>query len=136
MTSGARSYLIINLVFASVLLGIIAYSAIFSPEKNSYPVQCVHVSITGDPCPSCGLSHSLSYIVRGDLESAQIWNIYGLRVFLFFVIQLIMRISLSLAIVRSKASSRQLLRFDILITIISFILGFSQFIEYNFKLLF
>lgn len=136
MTSGVRSYLIINLVFAGVVIGIIAYSGIFSPEKNRYPVECVHETLTGMPCPSCGLSHSFSYIVRGDLDNAFIWNRYGLRVFLFFVIQLIMRISISLSLLRSKASSRSLLRYDLLITILSFILGFNQFIAYNFRLLF
>jgi hypothetical protein len=135
VTSGARSYLIINIILAGVVIVILFYSVLFSPEKNNYPVQCVHERVSGIPCPSCGLSHSLSYIVRGDFNSAQLWNRYGIRVFLFFVFQLIARASISTSIIKSGKAPRSLIGFDLVITILSFILGFSQFVIYNFSLL-
>jgi hypothetical protein len=77
-------YLIINIFFAGVILLVIAYSGIFSSVKDNYPIACIHEKITGEPCFSCGLSHSFSLIVRGRIGDALDWNIFGLRVFLFF----------------------------------------------------
>ncbi|MCK7541036.1 MAG: DUF2752 domain-containing protein [Marinilabiliales bacterium] len=57
-------------------------------------MPCVHQVITGEPCPSCGLSHAFSLIVRGRVDEALQWNSHSMRVFLFFALQLIMRIAL------------------------------------------
>jgi hypothetical protein len=94
-------YLIINIVFAGVIFLIIAYSGIFSPDKNNYPVVCLHEKLTGVPCFSCGLSHSFSLIIRGRLAEAFQWNVYGMRVFLFFFSQLLMRIIFSVIYLRN-----------------------------------
>src|SRR5512138_317248 len=67
-------YLKINIVFAGVIMLVIAYSGIFSPDKNNYPVVCLHEKLTGIPCFSCGLSHSFSLIVRGRIAEAHQWN--------------------------------------------------------------
>lgn len=115
---------------------VIAYSGFFSPEKDNYPVPCVHEQITGKPCPSCGLSHSFSYIVRGDLESAISWNRYGIRVFLFFLFQLFMRVSNIIVLRFRKPDINRLVLMDVILAIITFILGFSQFISYNLRLIF
>ncbi|MBK8881431.1 MAG: DUF2752 domain-containing protein [Bacteroidales bacterium] len=77
-------YLILNIFFAGVVILIITYSGIFSPDKDDYPVVCIHQKITGEPCFSCGLSHSFSLIVRGRIDEAYRWNIYGMRVLSFF----------------------------------------------------
>ncbi len=58
-------YLIINILLAGVIILVMIYSGIFSPDKDDYPVTCIHEKLTGQPCVSCGLSHSFSLIVRG-----------------------------------------------------------------------
>ncbi|MEZ5011401.1 MAG: DUF2752 domain-containing protein [Bacteroidales bacterium] len=83
MNSTSRSYLTVNYILAGIVVVILLYSGIFSPARDSYPVDCVHQLLTGKPCPSCGLSHSFSLIVRGEFREASEWNIYGMRVFLF-----------------------------------------------------
>ena len=105
-------YLIINIFFAGVILLIIAYSGIFSPEKNNYPVACLHEKITGEPCFSCGLSHSFSLIVRGRIHEAYQWNIYGMRVFLFFISQLILRMAFSIFYLKYPGTRKQLIIID------------------------
>jgi hypothetical protein len=105
-------YLFINLVFAGVILLIFAYSGFFSPEKNNYPVVCIHEKITGEPCVSCGLSHSFSLIVRGKLEEAYQWNVYGMRIFLFFAAQLILRVVFSIYYLRYPQTRKQLIIID------------------------
>ena len=98
-------YLIINIIFAGVILLIFLYSGFFSPEKDSYPVICIHEKITGEPCVSCGLSHSFSLIVRGRIDEAYKWNQYGMRIFLFFALQLVMRVAFSFFYLNSALNS-------------------------------
>jgi hypothetical protein len=126
-------YLIINIVLAGIILLIMAYSGIFSPEKNNYPVVCIHEKLTGQPCVSCGLSHSISLILRGRIEEAYKWNTYGMRVFLFFVSQLFMRILFSRIYVNHPESRKQLIIFDIIGSIVIFIITFMPFLIYLFK---
>jgi hypothetical protein len=122
-------YLILNVFFAGVIILIIAYSGFFSPDQNNYPVVCIHEKITGEPCFSCGLSHSFSLIVRGRIHEAYEWNIYGMRVFLFFVSQLIMRIVFSLYYIRLASSRKQLIIVDSLGSGLIFLLTFWPFLE-------
>ena len=89
-----RPYFILNVILTGVILTIMGYSFFYSPDEEKYPVPCVHQAITGEPCPSCGLSHAFSLIVRGRIDEALQWNSQSIRVFLFFVLQLFMRIGL------------------------------------------
>lgn len=130
-SASPESYYLINILLAGVILLIFAYSAIFSPETNNYPVKCVHEIATGKPCPSCGLSHSFSYIMRGDLRSASEWNSNGIAVFLFFLLQLVMRVSFAVAVKRNPSLvSPAHIRLDIVLSLAAFILAFNKFIIY------
>lgn len=121
-------YLIINIVFAGVILLILAYSGIFSPVKDDYPVTCIHEKLTGIQCVSCGLSHSISYIVRGRINDAYNWNPYGMRIFLFFAAQLIIRIVFSVFYLRYRDTRRQLIIVDCIGSAIIFLFAFWPFI--------
>ncbi len=94
LNPSSRPYLALNVIFAGVILLILGYSFFYSPDEERYPVPCVHEKITGEPCPSCGLSHAFSLIVRGRIDEALEWNSQSVRVFLFFALQLVMRIVL------------------------------------------
>lgn len=124
---GNEPYLKINLIFAGVVILVISYSGIFSPDKNNYPVVCIHEKITGLPCFSCGLSHSFSLIVRGRIGEAYEWNPYGMRVFLFFSSQLLMRVVFSVYWLSDKSHRRQLVLYDIIVSVIIFALAFYPF---------
>jgi len=121
-------YLFINIFFAGVILLIIAYSGIFSPVKDNYPVVCIHQKLTGQPCFSCGLSHSFSLIVRGRISEAYQWNIYGMRVFLFFASQLILRIVFSIFYLKYPDTRKQLILVDCIGSGIIFLFAFWPFI--------
>jgi hypothetical protein len=127
--SGLRNepYLQINIVLAGVIVLVLAYSGIFSPDKNNYPVVCIHEKITGYPCFSCGLSHSFSLIVRGRITEAYKWNHYGMRVFLFFAGELLMRAVFSIFYLNNITSRKQLISWDIAGSIIVFALAFYPF---------
>src|SRR5664279_4737672 len=121
-------YLIINIIFAGVILLIFLYSGFFSPDKDNYPVTCIHEKITGEPCVSCGLSHSFSLIVRGRIEEAYKWNRYGMRIFLFFALQLLMRVFFSFFFLKYPDTRKQLIRVDCIESGIIFFVAFWPFI--------
>ena len=123
-------YLTINIVLTGVIMLVMIYSIVFSPDKDDYPVTCIHEKLTGEPCVSCGLSHSFSLILRGRFNEAYQWNVYGMRVFLFFALQLIMRIAFSLFYVRFTGTRKQLIIMDIIGSILLFLLAFRQFFSY------
>jgi hypothetical protein len=129
-------YLIINIFFAGVILLIIAYSGIFSPDQNNFPIVCLHEKITGEPCFSCGLSHSFSLIVRGRTDEAYMWNIYGMRVFLFFISQLILRVAFSLYYLKYINTRNQLIVIDCIGSGLIFLITFWPFMENIFKVFF
>jgi hypothetical protein len=120
-------YLKINLVLTGVILLLFVYSGIFSPDKNNYPVVCINEKITGVQCFSCGLSHSISLIIRGRFEEAYQWNIYGMRVFLFFLSQLLMRVIFSVYYLNGKNRRKQLILYDVLGSVMIFLITFYPF---------
>ena len=126
-------YLLINLIFTGVILLVFAYSGFFSPARDNYPVVCIHEKLTGEPCVSCGLSHSFSLIVRGRISEAYEWNIYGLRVFIFFAAQLLMRIVFSVIYIKYPDSGKQLITYDASVSIMLFIVSFLPYIEWIFS---
>ncbi len=101
-----KPYFILNLILAGVILLIMGYSLFYSPDENEYPVSCIHEKLTSEPCPSCGLSHAFSLIVRGRVDEAMVWNSQSLRVFIFFALQLVMRLGLALTALRAKVNFR------------------------------
>jgi hypothetical protein len=126
----SEPYLLINSILTGVVLLVFAYSGFFSPEKDNYPVVCIHEKLTGEPCVSCGLSHSFSLVLRGRISEAYDWNIYGLRVFIFFAAQLLMRIIFSIFYLKFPDTSKQLITYDIIISVVLFLVTFLPFIDY------
>jgi hypothetical protein len=126
-------YLVINLILAGVIMLIMIYSGIFSPVKNNYPVVCIHEKITGEPCVSCGLSHSFSLILRGKIHEAYTWNRYGMRIFLFFAGELLLRVFFSFRYIRHPETRKELIKLDIWSSAIIFIIAFLPFLNYIIK---
>jgi len=122
-------YLFINIIFAGVIILIFLYSLIFSPSEDKYPVVCLHQQLTGEPCISCGLSHSFSLIVRGRINEAYQWNIYGMRVFIFFASQLVLRIFFSGMYLRNIQIQKQLIIMDSVGSGLIFIIAFWPYIS-------
>jgi len=126
-------YLIINIFLAGVIMLVMIYSGIFSPDKNSYPVECIHEKLTGEPCVSCGLSHSFSLILRGRIDEAYQWNPNGMRIFIFFASQLILRVVFSKIYINHPEIRKQLIIYDIIRSSIIFLIAFMPFLTWIFK---
>ena len=125
----ARPYLILNLILAEVILLIMGYSLFYSPEEDEYPVPCIHEKLTGEPCPSCGLSHAFSLIVRGRVDEALEWNSQSLRVFIFFALQLVMRSGLAVTAMWVKRNLRVVAVTDAVISGVMTLAAFWPFIR-------
>ena len=126
-------YLMVNIVLAGMILMILVYFLVFSPDRNNYPVVCIHEKITGEPCPSCGLSHSLSLILRGRIDEAYKWNENGLAVFIFFLSQLFLRAFFSRYYINYPDLRKQLVITDIIGSSLIFLLTFMPFIINTFR---
>ncbi len=129
LTPSAKPYFILNLILAGVILLIMGYSLFYSPDENRYPVPCVHEKLTGEPCPSCGLSHAFSLIVRGRINEALDWNSYSLRVFIFFAVQFLMRITLALATLKGNIDVRRIAVTDSAVSSVMTIAAFYPFLR-------
>ena len=131
----SEPYLSVNSALAGVLLFVFFYSAFFSPEKDNYPVVCIHEKLTGEQCASCGLSHSFSLILQGKISEAYKWNSNGMRVFIFFAAQLVMRIVFSVFYLKNPETVRQLIIFDTIASLTIFLITFMPFIKWIFRFL-
>lgn len=135
-SDGQRAYITVNAILAGVILLIMGYSGFYSPDEDKYPVQCVHEKITGVPCPSCGLSHAFSLIVRGRIDEATQLNSYSVRVFLFFSLQLIMRIALGTISLMTGKFLRKIVVADSLISAVMALGAFYPFLRSSWLMLF
>lgn len=124
------SYIIINLIFAGIILMIIVYSGIFSAEKDKHLIKSACIEITGKPCKSVGLSRSFSEIVRLRFESAKEYNPYGIKIFSFFFIQLILRIGITILIIKKIFVKNKILYVDVVVSIVLFLVTFADFLQF------
>lgn len=124
-----RPYFILNVILTGVILLIAGYSFFYSPDEERYPVPCVHEKITGEPCPSCGLSHAFSLIVRGRIDEALQWNSQSLRVFLFFSLQLVMRIALAARTMLTGRGLKQITIIDAAVSSAMALVAFFPFLR-------
>ncbi|MFC2104697.1 hypothetical protein ACFLS4_05015 [Bacteroidota bacterium] len=109
-------YHVINLCFAGIIMLIFIYSGIFSAEKDNHPIKSACATIDGHPCKSEGLSRSFSEIVRFKFESAKSYNPHGIRVFMFFLSQLVIRFMVSFLLFKKIISQNKLIVVDSLIS--------------------
>lgn len=130
-----RNYLIVNAILSGVILLIWGYSLIFSPDKNDYPVVCIHEKITGQQCASCGMSHAFSFIIRGQIEKAEAWNKYALQLFVFLFVQLLMRAGISSWLLSDGPKPVMVGYFDAIISAIMALYVFFPFLKAEWILL-
>lgn len=124
----SKSYLIINYIFAGIILAIFFYSLLFSPGDNTYPIKCIHQELLGGPCPSCGLSRGFSAIVRCDMELARQIQPNSISVFLFFVVQLFLRFCCVVLVKRNRLSLKNITGIDVVISTLLFFYFFRNLI--------
>jgi hypothetical protein len=96
---------------------------------TSYPIPSGSQVVTGTDSPSTGLSRSFSAIVRFNFTEARSYNPYGIRIFLFFLIQLFMRAAGIVLAGKVIQRCRIIIISDIMLSIILFFICFWPFIK-------
>lgn len=130
----ATPYLKVNSAFALILLLVFVYSLVFS--HNNHPIPAALTQLTGIVPPSKGLTAAFSQIVRFNFTNACILNPYGLRMFSFFLIQFILRVSLIVIELKFPNSVKtRTIVVDMLISFSLFIYCFYPLIEFTLKLI-
>jgi Mn2+/Fe2+ NRAMP family transporter len=128
-TADQRAYFAVNIILAGVILLIMGYSGFYSPDENEYPVVCIHEKLTGQQCPSCGLSHAFSLIIRGRIDEALLLNSASLRVFLFFALQLCMRLGIGVRIFVTGRWLKQIAWADVIVSSAMALYAFYPFLR-------
>ncbi len=116
-------YLLINTVFFMFLSLIFIYSLVFS-NSGLYPIKSACIQFP-ELCISKGLSRAFSQILTGNFEKAVSLNPYSLRIFIFFGLQLWLRLFFS--ILYLKFSLKRIIITDVFISLLIFIYVFAPF---------
>ena len=125
-----RPYFVLNVSFAGIILLIFLYSGIFSAKKDNHPIPSYYEIISGKTSPTSGLSRSFSEILRGNFQEAREWNINGIPIFLFFLVQFFLRILISWLIFRTSVKIRYLVLTDSIFSILLFIWSYQNLIPF------
>lgn len=125
----SNPYILINLVFICLIQCIFLYSGFFSVNKCSYPIHSDYSAITGKTSISSGLSRSFSEIVRLNFSKAKEYNPFGIRIFFFFIIQFLLRIFITLVLLKASSINKNLITADVTLSVILFIVLFWPFIS-------
>lgn len=111
-------YIIINLIFALLLVAIFCYFGTFS-STDAYPIS----AITRQTVTSTGLQRALSELMRGNLNTALQLNIYSLGIFIFFITELLIRLIFSIIYIKTDKKKKIIIA-DAIISIILFLSAF------------
>jgi hypothetical protein len=131
ISGSKKTYLVVNAVFILIIISVFIYSAIIDPENGNYPLKSFSRALTDEDSISTGLSRSFSELVRLDLTAAAEYNPYGLRIFLFAIVQFFIRILISLILIFNRDLRIGLLVFfDFLQASVLFLAAFFPFLAY------
>ena len=121
-----------NLIFAGIILAIFIYSGIYSPDKNNHPIKCIHEELLGAKCPTCGMSRGFSAIVRGHINDALVYQQNSVSVFLFFLLQMVFRLTSIWLLLKTKIQLKIITNTDITLSLLLFLLTFKNLIFQTF----
>lgn len=75
-----KLYLIVSLACFAGFLYLIYHS-----ESSSYSL-CIFKNVTSYPCPSCGTTRAIEFLIKGDLIRSLAMNPFGMIVFCIMVV--------------------------------------------------
>jgi hypothetical protein len=117
------------MVFMGILILVMIYSRLYSENKPWLQVPSGSLIYKGHPSLSKGLSRSFAAIMRFQFRDAKNYNPHGIRIFLFFFIQLWMRIGALLLCNHVPGRSLSILYWtDSILSVILFLVTFWPFL--------
>lgn len=100
MNSNKKIYWILGLLTLGSY-GWIGYHLLHTESHQAASTICLFKSVTGIPCPSCGITRSVLLLLQGDIMQALLINPLGI---LAMALLLIIPIWILLDLVRNKTS--------------------------------
>lgn len=128
MTRRCSTYTVLNLCFVAIIFAVFIYSLLF---VDNHPIPSTFTQLTGIEPVSCGLSRAFSQLVRGNLMQALALNPHSVRVFAFFVGQLLMRTAAIVLTHFGRLPRKVLIVSDISISVGLFLFCFAPLIRYT-----
>ncbi|MBF7090260.1 DUF2752 domain-containing protein [Flavobacterium sp. ALJ2] len=121
---GIDSYKKINLIFIILIMFIFFYSYLSAFLNFGVRSSCEGMPISY--CKSRGLTRAFFQILNFNFKQAIIYNTYSLKIFLFFLIQLVARLVINKII--NFSNFKLLLTFDIICSSIFFVFSFYNLV--------
>lgn len=118
------SYKKINTIFFVIFAFVFFYCFITPFLHFGFPSTCEGMPLSY--CKSRGLTRAFSQILRFNFHEAIIYNPYSIKIFSFFLIQMIARFSINK--IMSLANLWMVLIFDIVLSIVLFVFSFYNLI--------
>jgi hypothetical protein len=123
-------YVIINCIFAGILAAVFIYSFIYGFKGLTHPIPSGSQFFGEQPVISSGMSRSFSAMTHLNFEAAKNLNVYGPQIFLFFVIQLFMRIAgIALFSFSNRFQKKIIVIADGVVSSVLFVVFFMPFIR-------
>ncbi|HUW05104.1 MAG TPA: hypothetical protein VMW01_02485 [Williamwhitmania sp.] len=122
-------YIQINLIFAGVVVAMLIYSGIFTGQ-GGHPIPSFYEMITGTTSPSSGLSRAFSELVRFNVVKARALNSHAVSLFLFFVVELLLRIVFSAVVCVKHNHEKIIVSLDIVQLVLYFSIAFFPFFAF------
>lgn len=95
----SKEYKIANIILAALMIFflLLPLASLCSEHLDHHPffenaVTCFYKNHTGEPCPTCGLTHSILSLYKGRLQESVAYHSYGYFFFLLLIIELNLRI--------------------------------------------
>lgn len=83
---------ILIIIFLLLPLASICLEYLGHPSFLVNNFHCFYKIHTGEPCPTCGLTHSILSLYRGHLQESISYHSYGYLFFILLIIQLCLRV--------------------------------------------
>ncbi|KQB37575.1 hypothetical protein RC62_2741 [Flavobacterium aquidurense] len=112
------------MIFIVIIMFIFFYCFIMPFLNFGFPSSCEGMPLAY--CKSRGLTRAFSQILRLNFKEAIAFNSYSIKIFLFFLVQLIARFSINKLL---KASNlKKVLTLDIILSTLFFIFSFYNLV--------
>ncbi len=115
-----KEYILFNVLLVALLFCLFIIA--FVSNENTNLISCQMVKVTGQECSSCGLTRDFIAFTHLDFRSPI--NDQSIFVYLWFLFHLIIR---SILILRPKCINPNLMKWDLMISLLTGIVVFLPF---------
>ncbi len=123
-TIGINSYKKINIIFSILIIFIFFYTYLLPYLNITLKSSCEGLPLIY--CKSKGLTRAFSQILRFNLNAALLLNSYSIKIFSFFLVQLVARNFINFSL--TTTNYKKIIVIDISITSVYFIFSFVNLI--------